>query len=63
MIPDNTVKLEIIATIINEEDKLHKAVTTMSLPEIIEARIDGNEWENENVKYVLTDKAKKEFDL
>lgn len=58
MIPANAVKLEITAKIIDENDELYEALTTMSLPEIVDARIDGEDWERENVKYVLTDKAK-----
>ena len=57
-IPTNTVKLDIAATVIDENNKLHTASTSMNLSEIYEARILGNEWEIENVKYVLTDKGR-----
>ena len=62
-IPDNTVKLKVLATIIDgETDELYEAELKMTLPEITEARIEGEEWEYNNVKYTLTDKAKYEQD-
>lgn len=61
-IPDNAVKLKVLATIIDgETDELYEAELKMTLSEITEARIEGEEWEWNNVKYVLTDKAKKEL--
>lgn len=57
-IPDNTVKLEIIATMMDEEDKLFSATSTMRTADVMEARIEGDEWEVENVKYCLTDLGK-----
>ena len=57
-IPTNTVKLDITATVIDENNQLHTASTSINLSEIYEARILGNEWEINNVKYVLTDKGR-----
>lgn len=57
MIPNNAVKLTITANVIDENDEIHEAEYVMKLPDIVEARIVGKEWEDENVKYVLTDKA------
>lgn len=59
-IPDNTVKLTITAKILDEDDNFVEAVNKMGVAEVADARIDGAEWEYENVKYVLTDKAKEE---
>ena len=58
-VPNNTVKLEINATIMDEEtDELYVATNKMPTNEVIEARISGWEWEGENVKYRLTDIGK-----
>lgn len=62
-IPDNTVKLEIIATMMDEEDKLFSATSTMRTADVMEARIEGDEWEAENVKYCLTDEGRALADL
>ena len=61
-IPDNAVKLTIEAKLIDENDEFITAVNTMRLAEITEARIDGEEWEAENVKYCLTEKARMELE-
>ena len=58
-IPTNTVKLDITATVIDDKSELHQASTTINLPEIYEARILGNEWETENIKYCLTEEGRK----
>lgn len=62
-IPKQSVKLEVNATIIDEvTDELYNTSTTLNLSEITEARINGNEWEAENVMYCLTDEARKELE-
>ena len=62
-VPKQAVKLEVNATIIdNETDELYKTTSTLNLADITEARIVGDEWESENVKYCLTDSAKKELE-
>lgn len=61
-IPNNTVKLTLTAKLIDENDEFLEVVNVMSLPEITEARISGEEWEYENVVYTLTDKAREELD-
>ena len=60
-IPDNTVKLTITAKVLDEDDNFAEVVNKMGVAEVADARIDGVEWEDENVKYVLTDKAKEEL--
>lgn len=63
-IPYNTVKLTLTTKIYDEEnDKFINAESVMNMSELHDAKIDGWEWEGENVKYVLTDKAKKELGL
>lgn len=62
-IPNNTVKLTLTAKVINENDEFLEVVSIMSLPEITDARISGEEWEDENVLYTLTDKARKELGI
>lgn len=55
-VPNNTVKLEIDATIMDEEtDELYVTTNKMSTKEVIDARISGWEWEGENVKYKIVD--------
>ena len=62
-VPKQAVKLEVNATIIdNKTDELYKTTSTLNLADITEARIAGDEWEGENVKYCLTDSAKKELE-
>lgn len=57
-IPDNTVKLTVRAKIIEEDDTLQEVEMTMNTAEVMDARISGDEWEQENVMYRLTDYAK-----
>lgn len=57
-IPDNTIKLQIIATVMDNDDQLLEVTDTLRAARVAEARIDGEDWEDENVKYVLTDEAK-----
>lgn len=54
-IPDNTVKLSVKATVMEKDDSLVEAEMTMTTAEVMDARIRGEEWEFENVKYRLTD--------
>lgn len=62
-VPKQSVKIEVNATIIDDEtDELYSTTSTLNLADITEARIAGDEWESENVKYCLTDSAKKELE-
>jgi hypothetical protein len=56
-VPNDCIKLVITATIYDGKE-MHEAEMIMGVQDIIEARIQGEEWESENVKYCLTDKAK-----
>jgi len=62
-IPDNTIKLTITAKIMNDDDSIHEAVMTLGVAEVAGARIDGDEWEQNNAVYTLTDKAREELDI
>jgi len=57
-VPTNTIKLEVIATLMDKDDTTYKATSSLNIAELYEARILGDEWEAENVKYVLTDKGR-----
>lgn len=62
--PYNTVKLTLTAKIYDEDnDKFAEAVMDLGMEALREAMIDGDQWEAENVKYVFTDKGKKELGL
>ena len=52
-IPENTVKLTNIATVMEDADKLIEVSNTMKTAEVIEARIEGEYWEADNVQYRL----------
>ena len=54
-IPGNTTKITLEVEIIDENNNIQKAVRTMLLPEIVESRIEGSYWANENVKYRLVE--------
>jgi len=54
-IPDNTVKLNVKATVMGKDDSLVEVEMTMTTAKVMEARIRGEEWEYENVTYQFTD--------
>ena len=62
-IPTNTIKLEVVTTLIDNDDKTYKATSTLNVAQLYDARILGDKWEAENVKYVLTDKGREELGL
>ena len=62
-IPDNTIKLTITAKIMDDDDSVREAVMTLGVAEVADARINGDEWESDNVKYSLTDKAREELGM
>ena len=57
-IPKNTVKLSVVATMLDDDDKFIKAHMDLGVVEVIEARIEGEEWLTENGRWVLTDKGR-----
>ncbi len=54
-VPINAVKLHIEADIIYDDLSLHKADMDLSMEEIVDAWVDGEEWERDNARYVITD--------
>lgn len=62
-IPDNTIKLEISAQILNDNDDVINVVQTLNTANVVQARIDGSDWECEFGEYVLTDKAREELNI
>lgn len=61
-IPKNCIGMEVTAKIY-DGGKVEKAVSTMDTEAVHEARIQGDEYEDENAYYTLTDKAKEELGL
>lgn len=62
-VPDNTIKLEISAQILDDNDDVINVVQTLNTANVVQARIDGSDWEREFGEYVLTDKAKEELGI
>jgi len=60
-VPENAIQLKIIATIVDKDLKQQEAEMVLHLPDIVDARIAGEEWHMENDRYVLTDKGLKEL--
>lgn len=54
-IPDNTTKITLEVEMIDENNNIQKAERIMFLPEIVESRIEGSHWADENVKYKLVE--------
>jgi len=61
-VPDNTAMLTLIAKVMDDKGEMMTVESTMTLKEVIEARIKGEEWEDENAICTLTDSAKKFLD-
>lgn len=61
-IPKNCIGMEITAKIYND-GQIVNAVNTLDTEAVHEARIQGDEYEGDNVFYTLTDKAKEELGL
>lgn len=61
-VPNNTVALDLNATVIEKDKSMQHVLNSMSMPELYEARVDGDVWESENVKYRITDEAREFLD-
>lgn len=61
-VPNNTVALDLNATVIEKDKSTQNVMNTMSMAELYEARLDGEVWESENVKYKITDEAREFLD-
>lgn len=47
-VPNNTVALDLNATVIEKDKSTQNVMNTMSIAELYEARLGGEEWESEN---------------
>ena len=61
-IPENTVALEINATIFKDGEIQRMTMTIDDMNTIRNQIIKGQEYEDENVVYMLTDEARKELE-
>ena len=61
-VPDNTAMLTLTAKIMDDKGEIITVENTMTLREVIEARVKGEEWEDENTIYTLTDSAREFLD-
>lgn len=61
-VPNNTVALDLNATVIKKDKSTQNVMNTMSMAELYEARLDGEVWESENVKYEITDEVREFLD-
>lgn len=61
-VPDNTVSLTLTATVMEDDESMLNVVNKMTIADLYDARVSGEEWEYENVKYVLTDFGKSMID-
>lgn len=57
-IPEGTVRLEMTATMLDENLEQSKALSVLSLEELIDARIKGEEYEEYNAMWVITEKGR-----
>lgn len=61
-IPNNTISLEINARIIDEDENIQTAISRWNMKELNTAKIEGDQWEVDNVKYVITDLGRKQLE-
>ena len=54
-IPEGTVRLEMTVTMLDENLEQSKALSVLSLEELIDARIKGEEYEEDNAMWVITE--------
>ena len=61
-VPDNTAMLTLTAKVMDDKGEMMTVESIMTLKEVIEARIKGEEWEDENATWVFTDSAREFLD-
>jgi hypothetical protein len=61
-IPENTIALEIRATLLDDDSTTQLATAKLNFSQVREGLLKGDEWETENTVYSLTDKALKELE-
>lgn len=57
-IPEGTVRLEMTATMLDENLEQSEAFSVLNLEELIDARIKGEEYEEDNAMWVTTEKGR-----
>ena len=57
-IPEGTVRLEMTVTMLDENLEQSKALSVLSLEELIDARIKGEEYEEDNAMWVITEEGR-----
>ena len=62
-IPENTARIKVIATLLNPDDSTNTAEMVLELPEVIDSRIHGDYWFEDNCRYVVTEKGLREAGL
>lgn len=62
-IPENAVKLTIIAKIINENDEISEVKSILNLQDVIKAMADGEDWIPDDAVFTLTDKGRKSLGI
>lgn len=62
-IPENTVKLTLIAKILDENDNMVEVKSELKLQDVIRAMADGENWFPDDAVFALTDKAKRELGI
>jgi hypothetical protein len=61
-IPENTIALEIRATILNDDSTTQLATAKLNFSQVREGFLKGDEWADDNTFYKLTDEALKELE-
>jgi len=52
-VPNSTIKIDLKITMLDSDNEQHVASQTLYPPQIYEARILGDQWEAENIKYII----------
>ena len=60
-VPPNVAQIKVIATLLTKELGFKEATMDMDLPQIIDARIDGEEWEADNIHYTFMEELENVF--
>ena len=58
-IPNNTIKLQLTATVMEDDGSMPEVVDTLFPARLADARIDGDMWERDNTQWKLSENGKK----
>ena len=61
-VPNNTCRIIFNVMIMDDDGEMHEASSIMNLKEVMDARVAGEEWEFNNVKYRLSEKTQREIE-